>query len=87
MVVGTKARANGVGRGSIGVENSARADSRRWRDLHRACRIHHGCRIDGRHPDANFVLLEQVCDEVVEVDVGLGIVEVRQLVVVPGHSQ
>lgn len=50
--------------------------------MRHACRIDDRCRIDSRHPNADLVLLEQVGNELVEVDIGLGIVEVGELVVI-----
>lgn len=38
--------------------------------------------VDGRHPDTDFVLLEQVGNQLVEVDVRLSVVVVCQLVVI-----
>lgn len=38
--------------------------------------------VDSRHPNADFVLLEEIGDQFVEVDIRLGIVVVCQLVVI-----
>jgi hypothetical protein len=45
-----------------------------------------GCRIDRRHPNAGLVHFEQVCDQIVEVDVLLGIVEEGKLAVVASEE-
>jgi hypothetical protein len=50
--------------------------------LHEAGRVDDGGWVDGRHPDADLVLLENVDDEGVEVDVGFGVVEEGELVIV-----
>ena len=44
-------------------------------------------RVDCRHPDSRLVNLEQVSDQGVEVDVGVGKVEKCELLPVPRRSQ
>lgn len=80
--VGAKARTNGKRSVGVGGEDSSGSDSRWWRDLRHARWVDYRCGVDSGHPDADLVLLEQVCDELVEIDVGLSIVEVSELVVI-----
>lgn len=83
MSVGAEARADrGRSIAAVGCDDSTRTDGRRRRDLRHAGRVDDGGRVDSRHPDAHLVLLEQVGDELVEVDIRLGVVEVGQLVVI-----
>lgn len=70
LVVVTEARTDGIGSiASMRMHNGAGTDSR-WRlDLHVSGRVDDGGGVDGRHPDAHFVLLEQICDEFIEVNI------------------
>ena len=62
--------------------DSARADAARC--LQTQCRTRKGSGVDSRHPDARLVDLEEVCDQRVEVDVGVGEVVECQFLPIPG---
>ena len=66
----------------VGCNDGSRTDSRRRRDLRHAGRVDDGGGVDSRHPDADLVLLEEIGDELVEIDIRLGVVEVGELVVI-----
>jgi hypothetical protein len=53
-------------------------------DAQGRCRSLEGSRIDGRHPDAGFVDLEQVGDKMIEVDIVVSEVVEREFLAVPG---
>jgi hypothetical protein len=80
--LGPEAGADGGRGGGARREDGAGADGRGRLDLHEAGRVDDGGWVDGRHPDADLVLLENVDDEGVEVDVGFGVVEEGELVIV-----
>ena len=83
MGVGAEAGADrGRSIAVVGSNDGSRTDGRRRGDLRHAGRVDNGGRVDSRHPDAHLVLLEQVGDELVEVDIRLGVVEVGELVVI-----
>jgi hypothetical protein len=52
----------------FGTDDCAGADCR-WRLNLQARWVDNGSWIDGRHPDTDLILLEQVGDKVVEIDV------------------
>lgn len=68
--------------GCAGVLNGARTPSGWWLDLGLAGGVDYRSRVDGRHPDADLVLLEKIGHKGVEVDISLRIVVECELVVV-----
>jgi len=77
LVASTAGRAVPLGSRRTGAVSRSQSE-RRGRSLER-------CRIDRGHPNAGFVNLEQVCDQVVEVDVRISKIVEGELFAVPGR--
>ena len=82
VIVGAKARSDSERAVGIRSEDRTRTDGGRRRDLRHACWVYDRCGVDGRHPNANLVLLEEIGDQLVEVDIRFGIVKVGELVII-----
>lgn len=86
VVTVPEARSNRQGLPSAAsVHNSTWTNGRGWRDPSSSSTsswVHDRGWVDSRHPDANFVLLEQVGDHIIEVDVRIGIIEEGKLMVI-----
>ena len=81
-----KSRANRQrGIRGVGVNNGSWADRRRWWNLHQTGRVNDRCWVDSRHPDTHLIRTEEVADEGLEVDPGVGVVEERQFLEVTGQ--
>lgn len=78
-----EAISDAVGAASVRVQDGTGTD-RRWRlYLHHACRIYDRGWVHSRHPNAHLVLLKQIGHKLVEVDVRISVVVVREFVIVP----
>jgi hypothetical protein len=88
MIVVTETWTHSEGRvAGMRAHDGPRSNSRGRLHLHISCGVDDRGRVDCRHPNAHFVLLEEVRNQFVEVDIRFRIVVVRQLMIVTRHCQ